>query len=54
MPRELYRPGTPAIWFLLPSGEPMYQPLMGAIDAPKFLEALNIVKEEFNKGKDAK
>jgi len=48
-PKELWRPGTPALWFLLPSGEPMYQPLMGAIDAPNFLKALDIVKEEFNK-----
>jgi len=49
MPRELYRPGTPAIWFLLPSGEPMFEPIMGAIDAKSFLQALGIVKEEFNK-----
>lgn len=53
MPRELYRPGTPAIWFLLPSGEPMFQPLMGAVDAPNFLNALAIVKEEFDKTKTA-
>ena len=50
MPEELWRPGTPAIWFLLPSAEPMYQPLMGAIDAQNFLKALAIVKEEYNKG----
>ena len=50
MPRELWQPGTPAIWFLLPSGEPMYQPLMGAMDAENFLKALSIVREEFNKG----
>lgn len=48
-PKELWRPGTPALWFLLPNGEPMYQPLMGAIDAPNFLKALDIVKKEFNK-----
>ena len=48
-PKELWRPGTPALWFLLPSGEPMYQPLMGAVDASNFLKALEIVKEEFNK-----
>ena len=51
MPKELWQPGTPAIWFLLPSGEPMYQPLMGALDANNFLKAVAIVKEEFNKGK---
>lgn len=47
MPRELWRPGTPAIWFLLPSGEPMFEPVMGAIDANNFLKALDIVKKEF-------
>ena len=48
MPRELYQPGTPAIWFLLPSGEPMFQPIMGAVDAENFLKALAVVKEEFD------
>lgn len=52
MPKELWQPGTPAIWFLLPSGEPMYQPLMGAMGAEEFLKALAIVKEEYNKGKN--
>jgi thioredoxin-related protein len=48
MPRELYQPGTPAIWFLLPSGEPMFQPIRGAVDAENFLNALEIVKKEFD------
>lgn len=51
MPQELWQPGTPAIWFLMPSEEPMYQPLMGAVDADTFLKALDIVREEFNKEK---
>lgn len=51
MPQELWQPGTPAIWFLKPNGEPMFNPLMGAMDAENFLKALSIVKEEFNKGK---
>jgi len=51
MPRELWRPGTPTIWFLLPSGQPMYQPLMGALPANNFLEALGIVEKEFDKPK---
>jgi len=51
IPKELWQPGTPAIWFLLPNGEPMFQPLMGAIDADNFLKALAIVKEEFDKRK---
>ncbi len=49
MPRELFTPGVPALWFLLPTGQPMYQPLMGAVDATNLLNALAIVKEEFNK-----
>ena len=54
MPKELWQPGTPAIWFLEPSAEPMYQPLMGAVDAENLLKALAIVQEEFNKGKNKK
>ena len=49
VPQELWRPGTPAIWFLLPSGQPMYEPLMGAVGADDFLNALSIVKKEYNK-----
>lgn len=55
VPKELWHPGTPAIWFLLPDGEPMFQPLMGAVKSKTFLDALNVVKNEFkeqlNKGK---
>jgi thioredoxin-related protein len=51
MPKELWRPGTPALWFLKPSGEPMYQPIMGALDANNLLEAFGIINEEFNKAK---
>jgi thioredoxin-related protein len=54
MPKELWQPGTPAIWFLFPNAEPMYQPLMGAIDAENFLKAADIVKEEFNKQRSKK
>lgn len=57
MPQELWRPGTPTIWFLKPNGEPMFQPLMGAVKEDAFLQALDIVKKEFseiNKKKDGK
>jgi thioredoxin-related protein len=47
-PRELWRPGTPTLWFLNPKGEPMFQPLVGAIDSENFLKALAIVKEDFD------
>ncbi len=49
VPTDLWRPGTPAIWFLLPSGEPMYQPIMGAIDSKVMLGALTTVKQEYEK-----
>lgn len=49
MPQELWRPGTPTIWFLKSDGQPMYQPLMGAVKEEAFLQALDIVKKEFDK-----
>ena len=49
-PRELWRPGTPSLLLLKPDGEPMFQPIMGAVDAENFLKALAIVKDEFDKG----
>lgn len=50
-PRELWRPGTPTLWFLEPSGEPMFQPIVGAVGAESFLNALDIVKKEFDSKK---
>ena len=47
-PRELWRPGTPTLWFLKPNGEPRYEPLRGAVDAEVFLKALAIVKKDFD------
>ena len=47
-PRELWRPGTPTIWFLQPNGVPMFQPLVGAVGPDDFLRAVAIVKEEFD------
>jgi len=54
MPKDLWRPGTPSIWFLFPDGTPMYQPLPGYIEAENFLNALGIVKEEFDKADKAR
>lgn len=48
MPRELWRPGTPTIWFLKPNAEPMFQPLMGAVGEENFLHAMSVVKKEFD------
>jgi len=53
-PRELWRPGTPTIWFLYPDGQPMYQPMMGAVDEVNFLKALDIVKTEFDRATQGK
>ena len=47
-PRGLVSSGTPALWFLMPNGQPLFAPLMGAIDARNFLEALKIVTKEFH------
>jgi thioredoxin-related protein len=49
LPKELWQPGTPAIWFLDEMGKPMFQPIMGAVDAQNFSKALDIVKDEFIK-----
>jgi uncharacterized protein YyaL (SSP411 family) len=48
MPRKLWRPGTPAMWFLMPDGTPMFEPLMGAFGARDMLSAFKQVKAEFN------
>jgi thioredoxin-related protein len=53
-PRELWRPGTPTIWFLGSDGQPMFQPLMGAVGPDDFLRAVAIVKEEFDTRKNTK
>ena len=49
MPKALWRPGTPAIWFLDEKGEPLFQPIMGALDAENFYKALMLVKKEYIK-----
>jgi thioredoxin-related protein len=49
LPKKLWRPGTPAIWFLDEKGEPIFQPIMGALDAVNFYRALTLVKKEYIK-----
>lgn len=49
LPKELWRPGTPAIWFLDEKGDPLFQPIMGAIDAENLYRALTLVKQEYIK-----
>lgn len=45
-PNDLYVGGTPATWFIAPDGEPMFQPLMGALEPEQLMKALEIVKAE--------
>lgn len=47
-PSHLNVAGTPATWFLKSDGEPMFQPVMGAVDSESFLRALDIVKKEYS------
>jgi len=53
-PRQLNVPGTPGTWFLKSDGEPMYEPVMGAIDSDQFLNALESVKQEYKKSATSK
>ena len=47
-------PGLPGIWFLFPDGKPIFQPLLGMVKKDKFLQALDIVQDEFKKQKKDK
>jgi thioredoxin-related protein len=51
IPREIAQntPGLPGIWFLYANGAPMFQPLLGYVKTDAFVQALGIVKEEFDK-----
>ena len=48
-PRNLMLPGTPGLWFLDSSGEPMFQPIQGAVGARDLLRATQIVDKEYQK-----
>jgi thioredoxin-related protein len=48
-PNDLYVGGTPATWFLKSDGEPLFEPVMGAVDTARFLKALDIVSDEYKK-----
>jgi len=49
VPRELWAPGTPALWFLSSGGKAMFQPIPGAVGAPDLLQATDIVLQEYKK-----
>jgi len=46
VPSDFITRGTPATWFIK-DGEPMYQPLPGAIPVDQYLEALKIISQEY-------
>lgn len=48
IPAGMYQGGTPATWFLFSDGEPMYQPVVGAVRADRFLSAIETVKKQFD------
>ena len=55
VPKELWRPGTPTIWFLDPKGRALIQdPIMGAIDAQNFLKVLDLITREFDNVMEAR
>ncbi len=48
-PHELYVGGTPATWFIQGNGEPLFDPVMGAVDPINFAKALDVVSKEYKK-----
>ena len=48
IPAGMYQGSTPSTWFLFSDGEPMYQPVVGAIGADSFLGGLQSVKQRFD------
>ncbi|MBV5320594.1 MAG: thioredoxin family protein [Sulfuricurvum sp.] len=48
VPPSLMTQGTPATWFIK-GKTPMFEPIMGAAESGDFLEALDIVKQEYKK-----
>lgn len=48
-PHDLYVGGTPATWFLKGNGEPLFDPVMGAVDPINFAKALDVVTKEYKK-----
>jgi thioredoxin-related protein len=51
VPRQLVTGATPTIWFLTPKGEPMFQPIMGAVGKEDFIKALAIVHDAYTSNK---
>jgi len=49
IPRELWAPATPSLWFLDSSGEAMFSPIQGYVGPEDLLGAVDIVLKEFEK-----
>jgi thioredoxin-related protein len=49
VPRELWMPGTPALWFLDNHAEPMFQAIQGSVGPSDFLGAVDIVLQAYAK-----
>jgi hypothetical protein len=47
-------PGLPGIWFLYEDGMPMYQPLLGYVQEKDFIQALAVVKTQYDKNGNKK
>jgi thiol:disulfide interchange protein len=51
VPRELWMPGTPALWFLDRNGEAMFQAIQGSVGPTDFLGAVDIVLKAYEKNR---
>jgi thioredoxin-related protein len=51
VPRQLLTGATPTIWFLTPRGEPMFEPVMGAVGEADFIKVLAIVNDAFQRAR---
>jgi thioredoxin-related protein len=49
VPRALWMPGTPALWFLDSNGEAMFQAIQGSVGPSDFLGAVDIVLKAYEK-----
>lgn len=49
VPRQLLTGATPTIWFLAPDGQPMFDPVMGAVGEADFVKFLAIVHDVFER-----
>lgn len=48
-PRELMTGANPATWFIAPDKRPMFQPILGSMNADDYYKALGIVLDEVKK-----